>query len=412
MANWKEYRLGEIGSIVTGKTPSAKNPEHWGDVMPFVTPTDFDLYNKNIGSALRFLSNSGVSEFKNKVLPPKSVIVTCIGSQMGKVAVNEVECVTNQQINSIIPKRNFNSDFIYYVLSSMQGFLRNLATGGSTMPIVNKSSFEDITINVPDLPTQSAIAEILSSLDDKIELNNQINKNLEALAQALFKQWFVDFEFPNENGQPYKSSGGEMVESELGEIPKGWIKGVLSDIIDFNPNEKLSKGIESSYIDMAALPTQGSWPDKPIQRLAGSGMKFKNGDTLFARITPCLENGKTAFIQCLKEDEIAWGSTEFIVLRPKQPWPKELAYLIARDESFRSYAVQSMIGTSGRQRAQSSHLEKYSIVYPTDKKLIKLLNELLLGFFGQIKCNSQESEFLSELRDTLLPKLISGELNI
>ncbi len=96
MPNWKEYKLGELGTVVTGKTPSSKNPEHWGDVMPFVTPSDFDSYNKNINHSIRSLSYSGVEEFKNKVLPPKSIIVTCIGSQMGKVAINNVECVTNQ----------------------------------------------------------------------------------------------------------------------------------------------------------------------------------------------------------------------------------------------------------------------------------------------------------------------------
>ena len=103
MTNWKEYKLGEIGEVITGKTPSKKNPEQWGDNMPFVTPTDFDAYNKNIWGSLRYLSEEGINAFQKKVLPADSVIVTCIGSQMGKVALNKKKCVTNQQINSIIP---------------------------------------------------------------------------------------------------------------------------------------------------------------------------------------------------------------------------------------------------------------------------------------------------------------------
>jgi type I restriction enzyme S subunit len=167
---------------------------------------------------------------------------------MGKVALNKVTCVTNQQINSIILNKDFNADFIYYVISSMQGYLRNLATGGSTMPIVNKSDFENITINAPDLPTQTAIAEILSSLDDKIELNNKINQELETLAQTLFKQWFIDYEFPNENEEPYNSFGGEMTESELGEIPKGWKIDSLDNIAEFLNGLALQKfPAESDY---------------------------------------------------------------------------------------------------------------------------------------------------------------------
>lgn len=203
-----------------------------------------------------------------------------------------------------------------------------------------------------------------------------------------------------------------MVEIEWGEIPLGWRVGELSDIIDFNPKERLPKGEDASYLDMSSIPTQGSWPEDPIQRPMGLAMKFRNGDTLFARITPCLQNGKTAFIQCLAENEVAWGSTEFIVLRPKSPWPKEIEYLIARNSDFRTFAEQHMTGTSGRQRVQSSDLEKYALTYPIDSKLIEIIGNILKVFFDQIKSNSEESQYLSNLRNTLLPKLISGELEV
>lgn len=232
MSNWKTYRLGELGIVITGKTPSSKTPGHFGGHIPFVTPTDFSQYIKTARIAERFLSKEGSKNLAKKVLPENSILVTCIGSQMGKVAVNKVKVVTNQQLNSLIPDDTItDADFLYYLITSMQDYLRNLATGGSTMPIINKNDFENIEVQLPPLPEQKAIASILSSLDDKIELNNRINKNLEALAQAIFKQWFIDFEFPNDNGDPYKSSGGKMVESELGEIPKGWDIGTFENVV-------------------------------------------------------------------------------------------------------------------------------------------------------------------------------------
>jgi type I restriction enzyme S subunit len=163
---------------------------------------------------------------------------------------------------------------------------------------------------------------------------------------------------------------------------------------------------------MANIPTSGSYPQYPVLRNFSSGSKFRNGDTLLARITPCLENGKTAYIQCLKEDEIGWGSTEFIVMRTKRNWPKELSYLIARSKDFREHAIKSMVGTSGRQRVQLDQLEKYSLVIPSNQNMISVFAKILSDLFNTINNNSLENIDLAILRDTLLPKFISGELEL
>lgn len=412
MSEWKEYKLEEIAEIIGGGTPSTKVESYYGGNISWITPRDLTNYNNRfISKGERHLTNLGLKNSSARLLPANTVLMTS-RAPIGYLAIATNEVCTNQGFKSLVidpAKADYN--FIYYLLKANMDSIKSLGTG-TTFAEISGSVVKGLTFKIPSLTTQTTIAEILSSLDDKIELNIQINKNLEDLAQALFKQWFVDYEFPNENGEPYKSSGGEMVDSELGEIPKGWKVGKLVDIIDFNPTEKLEVGKEASYLDMSSLPTQGSWPEKPIQRIFKSGMKFRNGDTLFARITPCLENGKTAYIQCLNNNEIAWGSTEFIVMRPKDFWPKELAYLIARNEEFRKYAIQSMIGTSGRQRAQSSHLMNFEFIYPSDTKLIKQFADLLESLFFKIKSNSIENEYLSEIRDILLPKLISGEISI
>lgn len=148
-------------------------------------------------------------------------------------------------------------------------------------------------------------------------------------------------------------------------------------------------------------------------REMGSGMKFLNGDTLVAWITPCLENGKTAFVDFLSHGEVGWGSTEYIVLRPKGAIPTVFAYLLARTEEFRSFAIQQMTGSSGRQRVPADSLSKYLIATPdNDSPLFTRFGELVAPMFAQITAAVRQSRTLAGLRDALLPKLISGELRV
>lgn len=302
-----------------------------------------------------------------------------------------------------------------------------IQTTGSTFPNVSS----DLLFNLPwpDLEEfeQRAIAHILGTLDDKIELNRRMNETLEAMARALFKAWFIDFEpvraklegrwrrgqsLPGLPAHLYDLFPDRLVDSELGEIPAGWECVPASQLIDFNPNEPLRKGIEAPYIEMASLPTTGCWPEPFVLRPFGSGMRFRNGDTLLARITPCLENGKTAFIQCLPENSIGWGSTEYIVMRTKAPIPSEFGYLLARNDSFREQAIRSMTGTSGRQRVQADSVAAFKLIAPPNSDVWDAFSRIVTLQFKNIKANVETIENISQLRDTLLPKLISGELRI
>jgi type I restriction enzyme S subunit len=387
VTNWINYKLSDLMQIKYGK-----DHKHLADGT-------YPLYGS--GGIMRYV--------EKPLYNSESILIPRKGTLGNLFYLNEPFWSVDTMFYSCIKEELVLPKYLFYTLKTCDLASLNV---GSAVPSLTTNVLNEVLLSIPPLPTQKAIAEILSSVDDKIELNNQINQNLEALAQALFKQWFVDFEFPNENGDPYKSSGGEMIDSELGEIPKGWKVVALSEIIELNPTEKLEKGKIASYLDMSSLPTSGSFPDLPIQREFTSGMKFKNGDTLFARITPCLENGKTAFVQFLKENEVGWGSTEFIVLRPKSNWPKEFGYLIARNEAFRSFAIQNLVGTSGRQRVSSSILENFQIVIPQEGQIITQFGSNVFNFFEVIKSNSFENNFLKELRNTLLPKLISGKLEV
>ncbi len=293
---------------------------------------------------------------------------------------------------------------------------------------------------VPPLSEQHAIAHILGTLDDKIELNRRMNETLEAMAQTIFKSWFVDFDPVVVNalraGNPipekfaakaahYRDNPDALglsdhilrlfpdrfQDSELGPIPEGWRVRPLPKLIEVNPRRSLRKGEMAPYLAMAHMPTRGHIPDRVIERPFGSGTRFMNGDTLVARITPCLENGKTAYVDFLQEGQVGWGSTEYIVLRPKAPLPEEFAYCLARSEAFREFAIQSMTGSSGRQRVPAESLFHYPLISPSEQ-VANSFGALIRPLFVRVNAAARESRTLSSLRDTLLPKLISGELRV
>ena len=185
----------------------------------------------------------------------------------------------------------------------------------------------------------------------------------------------------------------------------------LSDIANINPRYTLSKGTEARYIDMSQLSTTTSFPDGWTFRAYNGGMKFRNQDTIMARITPCLENGKTAYIDFLADNEIAFGSTEYIVLSPKENIPPELLYCIVRHPNFRSYATVNMNGSSGRQRVSGEIIGKYEMPQFTEDELA-YFRSVTRPLFKQITENSLQNRNLSALRDTLLPKLMNGEIDV
>lgn len=291
---------------------------------------------------------------------------------------------------------------------------------GAVFDSLKCADIPDFQLSVPPLPEQRAIAHILGTLDDKIELNRRMNETLEAVARALFKSWFVDFD-PVRAKMEGRDTGlpdhladlfpARLVNSEIGTVPEGWEVRTLAERIEVNPRRPLRKGQSAPYLPMAKMPTRGHMPDYVEVRPFGSGMRFTNGDTLVARITPCLENGKTAYVDFLTDGEIGWGSTEYIVLRPQPPLPSKFAYCLAKSSRFREFAIQNMSGTSGRQRVPPAALRGFPMVLPP-ARLAARFGELAGPLFENAKNGGDESHTLTALRDALLPKLISGEIRI
>jgi type I restriction enzyme S subunit len=191
MTEWHDLTLDKVGRIVTGKTPPTSDSTNYGGEIPFVTPSDMDG-RRSISITKRYLTANGLRTVANAEIPAGSVLVSCIGSDMGKAAIAGSNCVTNQQINSIVVAEANDPLFVYYNLSVRKDEIRSAASG-SAQPIMNKSTFGRLRIKIPEKDDQKAIAGVLGALDDKIELNRQMNETLEAMARAIFKDWFVDF---------------------------------------------------------------------------------------------------------------------------------------------------------------------------------------------------------------------------
>jgi len=253
---------------------------------------------------------------------------------------------------------------------------------------------------LPPLDEQRRIATVLGALDDKIELNRKMNRTLEEMAQALFKSWFIDFD-----------GHDDLVDSEIGPVPRGWEVGGPDALVEFDPTIPLRKGTEAVYADMKAIPTSGPAVSESTRRAYVGGTRFQQGDTLLARITPCLENGKSALVDFLADGEVAFGSTEFIVLRPRPSVPRVWPYCLVRHEPFRAHAIANMTGSSGRQRVSAGALLGFRIAVPP-VEILRCFGAVSDPLFERITANTRESTTLAALRDTLLPKLISGEVRV
>ena len=409
--SWSIKKIGEIGEVIGGGTPSTKEESYYGGKIPWITPKDLSNHKfVFISRGERNISKLGLKKSSAKLMPEGTVLFSS-RAPIGYVAIAKNEISTNQGFKSVICNEKIvNNKFVYYSLKNYKEAIEGVASG-STFKEVSGKVLKNFKIPVPPLDEQNIIAEILFSLDSKIELNQCMNQTLEGIGRAIFKHWFMDFEFPDEQGRPYKSSGGEMVDSELGEIPKGWEVASFSDAVELNPSMKVNKELEKIYVPMSGVSKNSMVITEFEVRKGNSGSKFRNADTLFARITPSTEHGKTAFVQFLNSDEeIALGSTEFIVMRSKTLNPYYV-YCIARDEDFRQYAIHNMTGTSGRQRVPTDCFENYFIPQP-DSKTLSRFTDVLSTIFSEINVLHESNQNLSKIRDSLLPKLMSGKIRL
>lgn len=340
-----------------------------------------------------------------RAIPQDDDLILAREAPAGNVAIiknGEQVCLGQRTVLIRPDKRKVYPDFlVYYILAPQQQYELLGTANGATVAHVNIPVIKALPVELPAIEVQQKAADILKAYDDLIENNQKQIKLLEEAAQRLYKEWFVDLHFPG------------CVETEFVDgVPEGWQACSLDDVIDFNPKLTLDKERIKESVPMSALSTSSMVLDSRefTKTMSNSGSKFQNGDTLLARITPCLENGKTGFVDNIESPEGAVGSTEFIVMRSKRLNPY-MVYLLSRTEDFRKTAINSMTGSDGRQRAQVNKIKSYSYVLPP-KDIISAFGKNVEPIFLKIsKCNRYCKE-LVEARDRLLPKLMSGEIEL
>jgi type I restriction enzyme S subunit len=446
--DWPEVSLGEVAKLLTGYP--FKSTHYTNDPLdPKVLGGDNIVQGSLRWDRVRRWPRAMLQGLNDYWLAPGDVVLAMdrpwivAGLKRAAVGQNDLPALLVQRTARLRGSDKLDTGFLRYLVSgrSFMNYLVGIQTG-TAIPHISPTQIKAFSFPLPPLPEQRRIAAILGALDDKIELNRQMNRNLEEMAQVLFKSWFVDFDPVLDNalraGNPIPEELAEkaerrrrvlkekepvlaqqatgfpdgFVKSELGWIPRGWGVGAITELIMFNPRTSLKKGEEAPFADMKALPTDGMSVQNVIQKVFKSGgAKFLQGDTLLARITPCLENGKTALVDFLEEEQVGFGSTEFIVMRPAGAYRREWVYCLARSDRFRQHAIANMTGSSGRQRVPATCFDHFPMPEPDDGSLTRFA-DTAAPLFDRVTANSQEIQTLSTLRDTLLPKLISGEIRV
>ncbi|KYC67125.1 restriction endonuclease subunit S [Heyndrickxia coagulans] len=300
--------------------------------------------------------------------------------------------------------KKVNPEYLYWYLTqdSIVNYLQSIAeTSTSAYPSIKPSVIGGLEIDLPKLEEQKAIANILSTLDEKIETNNQINEKLEEMAQALFKHWFVDFEFPNENGKPYKSSGGEMVESELGMIPKGWRVGKVGEIIQLFDHKRIPLSKKERDKRDKIYPYYG----------AASLMDYVD-DFIFNGLYILLgEDGTVVDDSGYPIIQYVWGkfwvNNHAHVIKGIENISEDFIYLYLRNIN-----VNSIVTGAVQKKISQQNLKNLKALLPNNYDLIKEFSFIVNPWFTLLRNNIEQNRRLEKVRDTLLPKLMSGEIRV
>jgi type I restriction enzyme S subunit len=414
------HKIGEIGRIVTGKTPRTSDPDNFGEGIPFVTPTDMDS-RKIIGVTARRITKKGALTVQNSIIPAGAVMVSCIGSDMGKSAIAGLACATNQQINSIVVDEQFNSEFVYYNLSMRKAELQHLASGGSTMPILNKGHFSEVEISFPPLSEQQEIATFLGALDDRIALLRETNITLEAIAQAMFKSWFVDFD-PVRAKQEGRAPEGmsdataalfpdSFEESAVGLVPRGWKVGILQDCcVQIESGGTPKRTVPEYWTGNISWLTSGEVRNPIVfdtkEKITQLGVKESSAKIWPIGTTVVAMYGATAGEVCLLA-EATTANQACCGLIPS-PSFRSFLFLCARKEREN---LASKSSGSAQQNLNKGLVANHQTLIPP-KGILAEYESVAGSLLDSWTENERQAQTLATLRDTLLPRLISGKLRL
>lgn len=389
-SEWKEIRLGELMVAKYGKSLPAR---------------------KRINGEYPVYGSGGISGTHNKPLVNGPGIIIGRKGTVGSIYYEDNSFFPIDTTYYVEQSSNYNLKFLFYKLHTVG--LSSMNTH-SAVPGLSRENLYKAVIQMPSVPEQKAIANILSTLDERIEVNNQINKTLEEMAQAIFKHWFVDFEFPNDKGEPYKSSGGEMVESELGMIPKGWKVVTLEEVTERIDNRGKTPPLSKEKTEYPIIDVKALSGEERIINFNNCS-KFVDKDTYnnwFRSGHPVQDDILISTVGSIAEMKMFQGNIgciaqNVVALRSNRILP---FYLYQYIKHIKNELISYDIG-SVQPSIKITHIIKYKIIKPI-LEIENRFSELARRITNFAYNNTKENEALSQIRNTLLPKLMSGEIRV
>ena len=403
MSEWKKVKLGEIGKIITGKTPPTKDKDNYGGNIPFITPVDM-VGNRNVFITERYLTEKGKNVVKNCLLPANTICVSCIGSDMGKAVITTQPSITNQQIISIIVEDAYDFRFVFYLMLTQTDVIKSLGKNSTAVPILNKSKFCNIEVSLPSLSTQHRIAAILSRYDSLIENYQKQIKLLEEAAQRLYKEWFVDLHFP----------GHENTKIVDG-VPEGWEKKTIADVCTNISSGSTPSRSNKAYWENGTIKwvktkeLQDGWIFDTEEYISQEGYNSSSTkifpvNTILMAIYASPTLGRLGILStdcCCNQAALGLIADENII-----SWQWLFWKLYELRDEFNAIARGA-----GQQNISGIVVKNKEIIIP-DKGVIDGFTSVVSKMFEQQKSLSSQIRLLTEARDRLLPKLMSGEIAV
>lgn len=405
-SDWPEIPVADVCNIFLGGTPKRSEPTYWGGSIKWASAKDVaNCRTRYLTFTEETITQKGLDSSAAKLLDKNTIVITARGT-VGALCMLGEPMSFNQTCYGLVGLPGISSHYLYYALKAAIARIRSISYG-TVFDTITMKSFKNLMVPLPSRDQQFAIAHILGSLDDKIELNHQMNQTLEEIGQTIFRHWFVHFEFPNEDGQPYKSSGGEMVDSELGEIPVGWHLRPLDEIANYLNGLALQKypPENDDYLPVIKI------------RELNQGITAQTDKASYINIPKeyVIDDGDILFSWSGSLKVVIWGEgkgalNQHLFKVTSEEYPKWFYYYQTLKflPNFRQIAADKAT-TMGH--IKRSHLKESIVAVPPDN-ILKQADKILKPIIEQIINNKINSRYLSNIRDSILPKLMSGKIRV
>ena len=401
-----------ILDIFSGGTPRTRTPEYWGGELPWLSSGE--TRSRYLTNTEKTITTKGVKESSTKLAKKDSIVIASAGQgyTRGQTSYLLESMYINQSVIAIQADENkILSKYLFYNISNRYRELRHISDSSSSRGSLTTKILKDLPVEAPSLNIQYRIVNFIDAVDSKIELNTKTIANLEELSQTLFKRWFVDFEFPDENGNPFKSSGGKLVDSELGDIPEGWEVKQLKNLAHhkkdtFNPNKTLEEQVY--HFSLPAYDSGEIPVIEQVSEIKSNKWFIDKNCVLFSKMNP---RTMRVWLTDAEEETTNVCSTEFVVLESDSSRQNSFIYNVCKSDNFAYFLQSNATGsTNSRQRIRPNIALDYKLAININ--VMEELAVLLEPYTNKIIALRKEISSLKLLRETVLPKLMSGEIEL